>query len=76
MLGRVYQRTLSHVVPVRCRFYPSCSHYYLQAIEVYGPWRGLLLAVQRLLRCQPLCRPGYDPVPIVNTAAARTAAPP
>lgn len=62
-LGRLYRRTLSHVVPVRCRFYPSCSQYYMEALEVHGPYRGLGLALRRLARCQPFSRPGYDPVP-------------
>ena len=63
-LGRLYQRTLSYVLPTRCRFFPSCSQYFVEAVEVHGAWRGLWLTTCRLLRCQPLSRrSGYDPVP-------------
>lgn len=46
-----------------CRFYPSCSEYARRAILIHGAGRGLLLATWRLLRCNPLSRGGYDPVP-------------
>jgi len=46
-----------------CRFHPTCSHYALEAIQVHGPGRGSLLAAWRVLRCQPFCRGGFDPVP-------------
>lgn len=62
-VGRGYQRTFSWILPTRCRFYPSCSQYYLDAIDRHGSARGLWLAALRLLRCHPLARPGYDPVP-------------
>ena len=62
-LIRLYQATVSWVLPARCRFHPSCSHYAEEAIRVHGALRGSALAVWRLLRCQPLARPGYDPVP-------------
>ncbi len=47
----------------RCRFHPSCSDYARIAVTRFGPWRGSLLAGWRLLRCQPLCEGGEDPVP-------------
>ena len=68
--GRLYQRTLSYVLPTHCRFHPSCSQYYLEAVERHGCVRGLLLTARRLLRCQPLSRAGYDPVPPLRAARA------
>lgn len=50
--------------PPRCRFVPTCSQYGLDAIEGYGAMRGFLLTAWRILRCNPFCRSGYDPVPV------------
>ena len=60
---RVYQGYFSPLMPSACKFYPSCSHYAYEAIELYGPRRGARLALQRLLRCRPLAPGGFDPVP-------------
>ncbi len=49
--------------PSPCRFFPSCSAYALEAVEVHGSWRGGWLSVRRLLRCRPLGPSGFDPVP-------------
>lgn len=61
---RFYQREIS---PLKahpcCRFYPTCSTYAYQAISKYGALKGGWLALKRVLRCQPLCKGGYDPVP-------------
>lgn len=62
-LIRLYQRTLSQVLPSTCRFYPSCSEYGYQAIARYGVLKGGWLAVRRILRCHPFHPGGYDPVP-------------
>ena len=62
-LLRLYKRWLSPLIGQHCRFYPSCSDYARGAITRFGPWRGSLLTVWRLLRCQPLCDGGEDPVP-------------
>ncbi len=62
-LMRVYQATLSRALPPNtCRFYPSCSHYGYQAVYKYGAIRGSLMALWRVLRCNPFNRGGYDPV--------------
>jgi uncharacterized protein len=61
-LLRVYQRTLSPLLGPRCKYYPSCSEYAVQAIGRYGILRGSVLATWRLLRCNPFSRGGYDPV--------------
>jgi len=58
-----YQKFISPYYPARCRFYPSCSSYAIQAIELHGPWKGLYLAVKRILRCHPGNPGGFDPVP-------------
>jgi putative membrane protein insertion efficiency factor len=59
---RVYQLLLSPMLGERCRYYPSCSEYAVQAITQYGILRGLVLAGWRLLRCNPWSRGGFDPV--------------
>ncbi|MCL5291118.1 MAG: membrane protein insertion efficiency factor YidD [Actinobacteria bacterium] len=59
---RLYQRAISPLGAPRCRFYPSCSSYAIDAIEEYGAATGLYLAVRRLLRCHPFNPGGYDPV--------------
>lgn len=58
-----YKRLLSPFLGQRCRFHPSCSTYARVAVSRFGPWRGSVLTVWRLLRCQPLCTGGDDPVP-------------
>lgn len=59
---RNYQLEISPKLPRRCRFYPTCSQYAYEAIEMNGLFLGGLQAFWRLLRCQPLSRGGYDPV--------------
>ena len=62
-LVRGYQRWLSPLKRMpTCRFLPTCSEYAVEAVEVHGAAKGLLLALWRLLRCHPLCRGGHDPV--------------
>ena len=58
-----YRKCISPWLPSSCRFTPSCSRYALEAIEEWGIFRGTCLAVWRILRCNPFCRGGYDPVP-------------
>jgi putative membrane protein insertion efficiency factor len=59
---RVYQRAISPALGSRCRYYPSCSEYAVQAIRSYGILRGLVLAAWRLLRCNPWSHGGFDHV--------------
>jgi uncharacterized protein len=61
-LIRLYQRSISPALGARCRYYPSCSEYASQAIKSFGVLRGLVLAVWRLLRCNPWSHGGFDPV--------------
>jgi uncharacterized protein len=60
---RIYQWTLSPLLPLSCRYAPSCSAYAAEAILAHGVWRGLALALRRLARCHPWGGHGYDPVP-------------
>ena len=58
---RLYQRTLSALFGRCCRFYPSCSQYWIEAIERFGVFRGLWLGLLRILKCHPFHPGGYDP---------------
>jgi putative membrane protein insertion efficiency factor len=60
---RLYQRFISPLFGQCCRFHPSCSRYAIEAIETHGVVVGLGYTCWRLLRCQPFCRGGFDPVP-------------
>jgi putative membrane protein insertion efficiency factor len=58
---RLYQITLSPYLGQQCRFQPTCSHYFIQAVEKYGAVRGSLQGSWRICRCNPWCEGGYDP---------------
>ncbi len=60
---RFYQKFISPLTPPTCRFTPTCSQYAIEAIRKHGPFKGLALAVWRILRCNPWGGSGYDPVP-------------
>lgn len=60
---RFYRRRISPLTPPSCRFRPTCSAYALEAVQRYGAARGAWLTLRRLLRCQPFCKGGFDPVP-------------
>lgn len=62
-LIRTYQVLISSWMPPRCRFYPSCSQYMLQAVDRFGPFRGTLMGLRRLMKCHPFNDGGYDPLP-------------
>lgn len=61
-LIRFYRAAISPLLGANCRFIPTCSAYAMQAIEKYGAWKGGLMALRRILRCNPFCKGGYDPV--------------
>ena len=60
---RGYQRAISPLLGTACRFEPTCSQYSYEAVEKHGLLRGVWLSLRRLIRCHPLQKPGYDPVP-------------
>ncbi len=60
---RGYQVALGPLIGPCCRFTPSCSEYCVGALHTHGPWRGLWLALRRIIRCRPFGPFGYDPVP-------------
>jgi putative membrane protein insertion efficiency factor len=60
---RFYQGAISPHLGQRCRFQPTCSHYMIQAIEEWGPIKGLWLGLKRIGKCHPWGPHGHDPVP-------------
>lgn len=58
---RFYQVCLRPLFPSVCRFHPSCSEYFIQAVHIYGPYRGAWRGFRRLCRCHPWHPGGYDP---------------
>ena len=75
LLIGIYRRFISPLLGPRCRFYPSCSAYALEAIRVHGAGRGSWLAVRRLSRCHPFHPGGLDPVPPRREQSVQSAAP-
>lgn len=62
-LVKIYQYTLSPLLPRSCRYEPSCSQYAVEAFQKHGPFRGFWLALKRVSRCHPWGGHGHDPVP-------------
>ncbi|WP_423799370.1 membrane protein insertion efficiency factor YidD [Neobacillus sp. SAB-20_R2A] len=62
-LIRFYQIAISPLKPPSCRFYPTCSHYGLEAVQRFGAIKGGYLAIKRILKCHPFHPGGVDPVP-------------
>jgi uncharacterized protein len=72
---KLYQALISPALGPRCKYYPSCSEYAVQAITRFGILRGLVLAAWRLLRCNPFSHGGFDPVENQRLFKARAPAP-
>ena len=70
-LIRFYRQRISPHTRPSCRFIPTCSEYAQTAVERFGAVRGGAMAAKRVLRCNPLCRGGYDPVPQAPSAIIR-----
>jgi len=62
-LIKLYQKVHPAFFSGCCRFYPTCSNYAIEALEKHGAIKGIWLSVWRILRCQPFCKGGFDPVP-------------
>ncbi len=66
MIGiiKLYRIFLSPLFPPSCRFYPTCSMYFMEALQVHGFFKGTYLGVKRVLKCNPFFEGGFDPVPL------------
>ena len=62
-LIKFYQKFISPMLPNVCRYKPSCSEYFIEALNIHGIWKGSWLGIRRILRCHPWGGSGYDPVP-------------
>lgn len=62
-LLKFYKTLISPLLPPACRFTPTCSVYAMEAVEKYGAIKGSWMGFKRILRCQPFCEGGHDPVP-------------
>lgn len=63
---RFYQLAISPILPSRCRYNPTCSHYMIEAINEWGPFKGFYLGIKRIGKCHPWGGHGFDPVPKKN----------
>ena len=59
---KLYKSSLSRLLPNSCRYYPSCSEYSLEAINIHGPYKGFIMSLIRILKCNPFFRGGIDEV--------------
>jgi len=60
---RFYKAQISPALPPACRYTPTCSEYAIEAVDRHGAWRGTVMAIRRVISCNPFARGGYDPVP-------------
>jgi putative membrane protein insertion efficiency factor len=65
-LVRIYQWIISPMLPPSCRYTPTCSSYMIEAIQIWGPVKGIWLGTKRIARCHPRGGHGFDPVPKKN----------
>ena len=70
---RLYKAHVSPVLPPACRYTPTCSEYAIEAVERHGAARGSIMAIRRVLSCNPFARGGYDPVPEIGPRSRRVA---
>ena len=63
LLVKGYRYLISPMLASNCRYYPTCSSYSIEAIQLHGPLKGLAMSVWRIVRCNPFSKGGYDPVP-------------
>lgn len=71
VLVRIYQGTLSRYLGGQCRFVPTCSRYFIEAVQTHGAIRGGAMGLWRIVRCHPLGKGGYDPVPPGSDSGSR-----
>jgi putative membrane protein insertion efficiency factor len=64
---KIYQWIISPLFPSVCRYNPTCSHYAIEALQVHGPKKGLIMGTRRILSCHPWGGHGHDPVPPKGT---------
>ncbi len=69
---RLYQRFISPLLGSQCRFYPTCSQYAIEALRTHGVIVGSAYTLWRIVRCQPFCQGGLDPVPPKDVPKQRT----
>ena len=74
LILRGYQLAISPLLGQNCRFYPSCSHYAIEALQTHGAARGSVLAARRVCRCHPWNDGGHDPVPPPHAKNSSTTA--
>jgi len=62
-LINIYQKIISPITPASCRFTPTCSNYAIDSLKKYSILKGIYLSINRILRCHPWSKGGFDPVP-------------
>ncbi|MDR1928904.1 MAG: membrane protein insertion efficiency factor YidD [Endomicrobium sp.] len=66
-------RFIFQYFPPKCRFYPTCSIYAYKALNLYGLFKGLYLTFMRIIRCNPFCSGGFDPIPLLKKVPKKNA---